>query len=214
MESKPKLPIAVMISGGGTTLKNLLSEIDRDVCPADVRLVISSSRQAGGNDFATERSIPLVVAERRDYESDEAYSETLFEAVRNTGIRYVILGGFLKRLVIPADFENRVVNIHPSLIPAFCGQGMYGMRVHQAVLDYGCKLSGCTVHFVDNQYDHGPIITQRAVPVLPGDTAEQLQKRVFREECRIYPEVIRWIAEDRIQCQDRGVQVLGEEVQT
>lgn len=213
MASKSKLPIAVMISGGGTTLKNLLSEIDQDRCPADVRLVISSKEQAGGNRFATERSIPLIVAERRDYESDEAYSEVLFKAIRDAGIRFVILGGFLKRLVIPTDFENRVVNIHPSLIPAFCGHGMYGMRVHQAVLDYGCKLSGCTVHFVDNQYDHGPIITQRAVSVLPGDTAEQLQQRVFCEECRIYPEVIRWIAEDRIQCQDRKVQVLGEEVQ-
>lgn len=214
MDSKPGFPIAVMISGGGTTLKNLLAEIDQGRCPAEVQLVLSSSEQAGGNAFATERGIPLVVAERHQFESDEAYSETLFAAVRQAGIQYVILGGFLKRLVIPADFENRVVNIHPSLIPAFCGQGMYGMRVHQAVVDYGCKLSGCTVHFVDNQYDHGPIIAQSAVPVLPGDTAQQLQKRVFREECRIYPEVIRWIANGRVRCEGRRVSVLGEEVQT
>jgi phosphoribosylglycinamide formyltransferase-1 len=214
MDSKPGLPIAVMISGGGTTLKNLLAEIDQGRCPADVKLVLSSSGQAGGNALATERGIPLVVAERRQFESDENYSEKLFAAVRQAGIRYVILGGFLKRLVIPADFENRVVNIHPSLIPAFCGKGMYGMRVHQAVIDYGCKLSGCTVHFVDNQYDHGPIIAQSAVPVLHGDTAQQLQQRVFREECRIYPEVIRWIANDRVRCEGRGVSVLGEEVQT
>jgi phosphoribosylglycinamide formyltransferase-1 len=104
------------------------------------------------------------------------------------------MGGYLEHLLIPNDFENRVVNIHPSLIPAFCGKGMYGLRVHQAAIDFGVKISGCTVHFVDNQYDHGPILLQRACEVLEGDTAETLQKRVFELECEALPEAIARIA--------------------
>lgn len=212
MESQDRLPIAVMISGGGTTLKNVLTEIDQGRCPALVKQVISSNANASGNRFATDRKIPLHVANRADHTTDAAYSEALFSVIREAEVRYVILGGFLKRLVIPQDFVNRVINIHPSLVPSFSGQGMYGMRVHQAVLDYGCQLTGCTVHFVDNEYDHGPIISQRAVPVLPGDSAELLQKRVFREECRVYPEVIRWLAEDRVRCEDRIVKISAKEI--
>ena len=110
------------------------------------------------------------------------------------------MGGFLKHVLIPPDFENRVINIHPALIPAFCGQGMYGLRVHEAVLDYGAKVTGCTVHFVDNQYDHGPIILQRTVEVLPDDTPESLQARVFAAECEAYPEALRLLASGRVQC--------------
>jgi len=118
-----------------------------------------------------------------------------------------VLGGFLKRLTIPEDFTNRVVNIHPALIPAFCGEGMYGHRVHEAVLQYGVKLSGCTVHFADNQYDHGPVILQKAVPVLDDDTPDSLQKRVFQAECQAYPEAIRLIAEDRVSVDGRRVRI-------
>ncbi|MBC7351484.1 MAG: phosphoribosylglycinamide formyltransferase, partial [Thermogutta sp.] len=105
-------------------------------------------------------------------------------------------------------FENRVVNIHPALIPAFCGQGFYGLRVHQAVLDYGAKITGCTVHFADNLYDHGPIILQRVVPVLDDDTPETLAARVFAEECKAYPEAITLIAEGRVQVEGRKVRIL------
>jgi phosphoribosylglycinamide formyltransferase-1 len=118
----------------------------------------------------------------------------MFDAIRRSGARWVIMGGYLEHLLIPNDFENRVVNIHPSLIPAFCGKGMYGLRVHQAAIDFGVKISGCTVHFVDNQYDHGPILLQRACEVLEGDTAETLQKRVFELECEALPEAIARIA--------------------
>jgi phosphoribosylglycinamide formyltransferase-1 len=121
------------------------------------------------------------------------------------------MGGFLKHVLIPADFENRVVNIHPGLIPAFCGHGFYGRRVHQAVLDYGAKVSGCTIHFVDDEYDHGPIILQRSVPVEHGDTAEGLARRIFRVECEAYPEALRLIAEGRVQVTGRRVEVLQDE---
>jgi phosphoribosylglycinamide formyltransferase-1 len=118
----------------------------------------------------------------------------MFDAIRGSGARWVIMGGYLEHLLIPVDFENRVVNIHPSLIPAFCGKGMYGLHVHQAAIDFGVKISGCTVHFVDNQYDHGPILMQRVCEVLEGDTAETLQKRVFELECEALPEAIARIA--------------------
>ena len=117
------------------------------------------------------------------------------------------MAGFLKFAPVPADFANRVVNIHPALIPAFCGLGYYGLRVHQAVLDYGAKISGCTVHFVDNQYDHGPIILQRVVPVEEEDTPETLAARVFAAECEALPEAIRLFAAGRVAVDGRRVRV-------
>ena len=115
------------------------------------------------------------------------------------------MGGYLEHLLIPDDYENRVVNIHPSLVPSFCGKGYYGLRVHQAVLDYGAKVSGCTVHFVDNQYDHGPIIAQRCCPVHADDTPQTLQARVFSLECDLYPQVLSWLAAGQIRIKGRRV---------
>ena len=119
------------------------------------------------------------------------------------------MAGFLKRVTIAEDFANRVTNIHPGLIPAFCGHGFYGHHVHQAVIDYGAKLSGCTVHFADNQYDHGPVILQRAVPVLDDDTADTLAARVFEAECEAYPEAIQLIAQGRVRVEGRKVRILA-----
>jgi phosphoribosylglycinamide formyltransferase-1 len=118
------------------------------------------------------------------------------------------MGGFLKHVRIPPDFENRVLNIHPSLIPAHCGKGMYGMKVHEAVLAAGETVTGCTVHFVDDEYDHGPIILQRQVPVLPGDTPQSLQARVFAAECQAYPEALRLIAAGRVRVRAGQVEIL------
>ena len=120
------------------------------------------------------------------------------------------MGGFLKRLSIPADFANRVVNIHPALVPSFCGEGFYAHRVHEAVLEYGAKLSGCTVHFADNQYDHGPVILQKAVPVRDDDTPETLAARVFAAECEAYPEALRLIAAGRVSVEGRRVRIRPE----
>lgn len=201
------LPIAVLISGGGTTLRNLLQQRDQDGLDVDFRLVISSKTSAGGLAYAQQHKIAAEVISKRRYNSPEAHSETVFALLRSRGVELVVMGGYLDYLLIPADFTNRVVNIHPSLIPAFCGHGFYGLRVHQAVLDYGAKLSGCTVHYVDNQFDHGPIISQRACPVLPDDTAESLQARVFQLECQLYPETIQAIAEGRVKADGRLVRV-------
>ena len=202
---KTPLPIAVLISGGGTTLKNLLTKIDAGELPVEIKLVVSSSSNATGLNYAREAGIPTQVVRERDFESSEAFGDAIFAALRDSGVELVVMGGFLKFVPIPADFENRVVNIHPGLIPSFCGKGFYGVRVHQAVIDYGAKVSGCTVHFVDNVYDHGPIILQRVVEVRDDDTADSLQQRIFEQECEAYPEAIRLIAEGRLKVANRRV---------
>jgi phosphoribosylglycinamide formyltransferase-1 len=200
--------IAVLISGGGTTLKNLLEKIEAGRVTAAVSLVVASNPKAGGLRFAKEANIPALVIEQRSFADRDAFSRAIFDECRKAAVDLVVMGGFLKRLDIPADYANRVVNIHPGLIPAFCGQGFYGHRVHEAVLEYGAKLSGCTVHFADNQYDHGPVILQKAVPVTSDDTPDTLAARVFEAECEAYPEAIQLIAEGRVVLEGRRVRVL------
>lgn len=202
-----KMPIAVLISGGGTTLRNFIQKVDAGQLDVDIRLVISSSAGAKGLQFASDAGIPARVVRLSDAGSTEAFSQQIFDACRDAQVQLVALAGFLKLLGVPPDFENRVTNIHPALIPAFCGQGYYGHRVHQSALDYGVKVSGCTVHFIDNQYDHGPIILQRTVPVLDNDTPETLAARVFAAECEAYPQALQWIAEGRVRVEGRRVRV-------
>jgi phosphoribosylglycinamide formyltransferase-1 len=201
------LPIAVLISGGGTTLRNLIEQVAAGTLPVEIKLVISSSPDARGLEYAREAGIRAVVAEKTRSLSPEDYSKSVFGPCRDAGVANVVMGGFLKHVLIPPDFENRVINIHPALIPAFCGQGMYGLKVHQAVLDFGAKITGCTVHFVDNQYDHGPIILQRAVDVREGDTPESLQARVFAAECQAYPQALRLLAGGCVRVAGRRVRV-------
>jgi len=189
------LPIAVLISGRGTTLNNLIEQKESGALPVDFRLVISSRSDAGGLQFAAAAKIPTIVVPKKRIQSPEEHSENVFGPIRQAGARLVIMGGYLQHVLIPSDFENRVMNIHPSLIPSFCGQGMYGLKVHQAAINFGVKVSGCTVHFVDNQYDHGPIVLQKVCDVLENDTAETLQRRVFELECLALPDAIRQFCE-------------------
>lgn len=189
------LPIAVLISGGGTTLKNLIDRRANGTLPVEFRLVVSSNPKAKGLQYARDASIRARVIRKKDFTDGLAHSQSIFDAVRESRARLVVMAGYLEHLLIPSDFENRVINIHPSLIPAFCGKGMYGLRVHQAALDFGVRVSGCTVHYVDNQYDHGPILLQRACEVLENDTAETLQRRVFELECEALPAAISQIAQ-------------------
>ena len=202
-----KLKVVVLISGGGTTLRNLLAKIEAGELDIDITGVVSSTPKAGGLTIAAEAGIPTEVFETKSFDGVAPFSEAVFEACRRFGAELVVMGGFLKLVKIPADFEGRVVNIHPALIPAFCGHGFYGRRVHQAVLDYGAKISGCTVHFVDDHYDHGPIILQRVVPVEEDDTPETLAKRVFTAECEAYPAALNLFAAGRLQLQGRTVKV-------
>ena len=201
------LRIVVLISGGGTTLQNLVRYMDAGRLSVEIPLVISSNPEASGKQFADDAGIPYEVIQRKAFRSQDAFSRALFDRCRDVDADLVVMGGFLKRITIPEDFENRVVNIHPALIPAFCGEEMYGHRVHEAVLDYGAKLSGCTVHFADNQYDHGPVIVQKAVPVEDDDTPDSLAQRVFQAECEAYPEALQLIAEGRVTVEGRRVQI-------
>ena len=193
--SNTLLPIAVLISGGGTNLKNLIDRKAQNTLPVDFRLVVSSNPKAKGLDYAQESSIPTRVIRKKDFVDGQAHSDSMFKAIRDSGSKLVVMGGYLEHLLIPVDFEKRVINIHPSLIPAFCGKGMYGLYVHQAAIEFGVKVSGCTVHFVDNQYDHGPILLQRTCEVLDGDTPETLQRRVFELERDALPDAINKIAQ-------------------
>ncbi len=188
------LPIAVLISGGGTTLRNLIEKIRAGALPVEICLVISSNPQARGLQYAADAGIPSLVVEKKKSVSEADFSAAIFGPCRAAKVQYVVMGGFLKHVLIPPDFENRVLNIHPALLPAFGGKGMYGLRVHEAVIASGAKESGCTVHFVDNIYDHGPVILQRRVEVRPNDTPEALQARVFAAECEAYPEALRKLA--------------------
>ena len=207
--SSPPFRIAVLISGGGTTLRNFIEKIAAGQLPVEIALVVSSSPTARGLQFAREAGIPSVVIERKGFADQDDFSRAIFDHCRRARADLVVMGGFLKRVTIPDDFANRVVNIHPALVPAFCGEGFYGHRVHEAVLEYGAKLSGCTVHFADNQYDHGPVIVQRAVPVLDDDTPETLAARVFEAECEAYPEAMRLIAAGRVSVEGRRVRIQG-----
>jgi formyltetrahydrofolate-dependent phosphoribosylglycinamide formyltransferase len=135
---------------------------------------------------------------RSEFDSVETFSERIFELCREAKVDLVILGGFLSLVQIPNDFQHRVINIHPSLIPAFCGKGFHGHHVHEGVLERGAKISGCTVHFANNEYDAGPIILQKVVPVMDDDTPDTLQKRVFEAECEAFPEAIRMFASGRL----------------
>ena len=209
MSTTPKLPlpIAVLISGGGTTLRNLLAKRRQGELEAEVRLVISTNPQSPGLQLAADAAIRHLVIPRHGYATTDAFSTAVFDACRAADVQLVVMGGFLKRVRIPPDYVGRVMNIHPALIPAFCGKGFYGERVHEAVLQFGAKVSGCTVHFADDQYDHGPIIVQRSVPVLDDDTPHTLASRVFEQECQAYPEAINLFAQGRLRLEGRRVRI-------
>ena len=197
-------PTAVLISGGGRTLRNLLARQAEGQLPIDIRLVIASTKNAGGLAFAEQFGVPHRVVVRKD-RTDEQYREAIFQPCRDVGAECVVMAGWLKHVLIPDDFENRVINIHPSLIPAFCGEGFYGSRVHQAVIDSGTKISGCTVHLVDNQYDHGPIVVQRAVEVADTDDANSLAARIFEQECEALPAAIAKLCGNQLVLDGRRV---------
>ncbi len=205
--AKP-LRLAVLISGSGRTLKNLIDLAEQGELPIEVVLVVSSTPKAGGLQHATKAGIATQVIERSGFESDSSYGDAVFAACRDAGVDYVAMAGFLKLAPVPEGFEGRVLNIHPALLPAFGGRGMYGGRVHQAVLDHGVKVTGCTVHFVDNEYDRGPIIWQQPVPVFDDDTAETLADRVFETELDAYPHVLRLLAEGRLKLEGRVVKLV------
>jgi phosphoribosylglycinamide formyltransferase-1 len=179
--SAPPINLAVLVSGSGTTLQNFIDTIAAGELDARIALVIASKPGILAIDRAKKAGLPIVVSEPAN----------VFDHCTAAKVDLVCLAGWLQLLKIPRQYVNRVLNIHPALLPDFGGRGMYGMRVHEAVLKSGQKITGCTVHFVDDEYDHGPILLQRVCPVLEGDTPATLAHRVFEEERIAYPEAIR-----------------------
>lgn len=206
--SKPPIRLAVCVSGGGTTLQNLIDRIGAGTLHATISQVIASRPRIGAIDRAQAARIPVAVVRRADSPTLTAFSAAVFEPIRQSQADLVVLAGYLSLIEIPPDYEGRVINIHPSLIPAFCGRGFHGAAVHQAAIDTGVKVSGCTAHFADMTYDTGPIILQRVVPVLDGDTAQTLAARVFEAECDALPQAIALYAAGRLQLEGRRVRVL------
>lgn len=200
------MPLAVLISGSGSTMQNLAERISAGQLNATISIVISSKENAGGVNLAQELGLPVFVVPRKAYETAEAFSDHVFGMIRDAQADLVCLAGFLSLLAIPEDFILRVINVHPALLPAFGGEGMYGKRVHQAVIDAGCKITGCTVHFCDQSYDTGPILHQRACAVHDDDTPDALAGRVSQEERLAYPEAINRLANEQLELAGRRIQ--------
>ena len=196
--------LGVLISGGGRTLLNLHDCIRKATLSASIDVVVSSRGDAPGVERSRAAGLSPVVIERKRYSQDE-FQRRITQAV--AGVDLVCMAGFLSLWRIPDALLGRVINIHPALLPEFGGRGMYGHHVHEAVLAAGRTESGCTVHFCDNEYDHGPIILQRKVPVLPGDTPSTLAARVFEQECIALPEAVRLIAEGRVRLERGAVTI-------
>ena len=191
--------VAVLVSGGGTNLQAIIDKVESGyIKNTEIVAVISSSRKAYALERAAQHKIPAEAVVRKDFESKEKFDGALLDTLNKYAPDLIVLAGYL--VIVPEivirEYRNRIINIHPSLIPSFCGDGFYGLKVHEAVLARGCKVTGATVHFVDEGTDTGPIIKQKAVYVEPGDTPEILQRRVMEEaEWNILPDAIRELAD-------------------
>jgi phosphoribosylglycinamide formyltransferase 1 len=206
-----KINLGVLISGSGSTLQNFIDQIQSGRLPAIIQVVISSKSGVAGIERARKYNIPTVVIPHSDYKNTDSFSAAINTELDKYPIDLITLAGFVHLYKISEKYLGRVMNIHPGLIPAFCGHNYYGKKVHEAVINYGAKVTGCTVHFADNHYDTGPIIIQRTIPVLEDDTPQTLAARVFKEECEAYPEAIRLFAEGRLKIEGRKVRILKSE---
>jgi formyltetrahydrofolate-dependent phosphoribosylglycinamide formyltransferase len=208
------LKLAALISGGGRTVLNLQERIERGEVDAGIEIVIASRRAIAGIERCRSVGLPVEIVSRRDFDDSASFSAAVWERIDRAGLTpangLVVLAGFLSLLEIPQRWQGRVINIHPALLPEFGGKGMYGERVHRAVLAAGKRESGCTVHFADARYDQGPIIAQQRCPVLSDDDVESLSARVFSLECQLYPAVVQAFAEDRISLTHGRVSIQGE----
>lgn len=203
----PQVNIGVLISGSGTNLQSLIDNIEKGNIKGTIKVVISNRRDAYGLERAKKHGIDAVYIRQKDFESFEDFNKAIIDVLKAHEVELVVLAGYLK--ILPPQFieeyKNRIINIHPSLIPAFCGKGYYGIRVHEEVINYGVKISGATVHFVDEGADTGPIIIQEAVEVAEEDTAESLQAKVLKIEHKILPLAVKYYCEGRLQIEGRRV---------
>jgi len=208
MNDTKKVTAVILISGSGSTMENLLQRAKDGTCAMDCLGVISSKEGVAGIARAQKFGVPVQVVNRKDFTDAVAFSRQVFKLINGVKPDLVLLAGFLSYVHLPERYKGRVMNIHPSLLPKFGGRGMYGSKVHEAVLKAGERESGCTVHYVDDQYDHGPAIVQKRVPVVAGDTVETLQARVMQAEREAYPEAVNLYAEKRLMQVANSVRIL------
>ena len=207
VELRPPLRLGVLASGGGTNLQAILDHISDGTLNARVRAVISNNSQSGCLVRARQQGIAAIHLSSRQFHGQAELDDGILAALRRHDVEVVVLAGYMKRLgpKVLAAYRNRILNIHPALLPSFGGSGMYGLRVHEAAIAYGVKLTGVTVHLVDEEYDHGPIVAQRAVEVAPDDTPESLSQRVLKVEHELYSEVLGWMAGGGVRVEGRKV---------
>jgi formyltetrahydrofolate-dependent phosphoribosylglycinamide formyltransferase len=201
------MKIAVLLSGNGTTLQNLIDKTASAMIDAEIVCVIASRADAYGLERARKHNIPAYHTTVSFKQDSAQFNREIWGWVRDHKAELVVLAGFMCLIEVPEDYANKIINVHPALLPAFGGQGMYGSRVHQAVLDYGAKVSGCTVHFVDSEYDHGPIILQEPVPVFENDSLETLSARVQARERELYMRALQLLAKGRVKIEGRKVKI-------
>lgn len=187
------LRLGILLSGSGRTLQNLIDRIRDGTLPARIEVVVSSHPAVKGLEIAATNGIPSAVVDYKQFVGP-AFDRAVTEILDRHPLDIVVMAGFLRRYVFPTSYQGRVLNIHPALLPDFGGKGFWGHHVHEAVLKAGVRESGCTVHLADHEYDRGPILLQKRVPVLPGDTPDTLAARVFQAECEAYPEALRGMA--------------------
>jgi phosphoribosylglycinamide formyltransferase-1 len=197
-----------LLSGEGTSLENLIERIARGEVPGRVVLVLASKQGAGGLARARRHGIPAMAVPRKQFRDSKAFNDALHAELERQDPELVLLLGFLSPFETRGRYDGRALNVHPALIPAFCGKGFYGERVHRAVLEYGAKLTGATIHYCDEQYDSGPIILQHAIPVLEDDTPASLATRVAEVERALYPRAIQLHAQGRLRIEGRRVRIL------
>ncbi len=201
------LKVGFLVSGGGTTVKNIHELVGAGELDIEIAAVIASRPGTRAVVRAREWGVPNAVVARKECSDAAEFGRRITAVLDANQVGLVCLAGFLSLYPIPPQYEGKVLNIHPALIPAFCGKGYYGHHVHEAVVRSGVKVTGCTVHFADNEYDHGPIVVQRAVPVRFEDDADAVAARVFEQECIAYPEAIRLFAEGRLDVSDNRVRI-------
>lgn len=203
------LRLAVLASGRGSNFQAILAAIATQRLRVQVVLCISNRADAGALQIARAVQIPVAVIEEKTFANALEYASALLRQLAKHEVNFIALAGFMRKIPVEVVrlFRHRIINIHPALLPSFGGKGLYGHRVHEAVLAYGCKVSGATVHFVDEEYDTGPPILQRCVAVLENDTPETLATRVLEIEHQIYPEALQLFAEDRVRVEERKVHV-------
>lgn len=195
------LQLGVFASGRGSNFEAIIDAIRENRLNADLRLLLSNKQDAGALSIARNVDVPTAVVSKQSFETRDIFIETMLSTLKQHGVEFIVLAGYMKKVppeVISA-YRNRIVNIHPALLPSFGGKSMYGHHVHEAVIGRGCKVTGVTVHIVDEVYDHGPIVAQRCVPVEEGDTRDRLASRVLKVEHQLYAEALQLFAEGRVE---------------